>query len=141
MSAHGLIDTGALLAILDRDDPWHEPCVEAIRRLRLPLLTSSAVLTVLFHLLDEGRQEMETAWAFLRSGALVVGSIDHSELPELNTLMSRYWDCRMGFADSTLVCLARREPLTTILTVDRADFETYRIEGKRKFRVVPGGRL
>jgi predicted nucleic acid-binding protein len=60
MSAHGLIDTGALLAILDRDDPWHEPCVEAIRRLRLPLLTSSAVLTELFRLLNGSRQEMET---------------------------------------------------------------------------------
>jgi len=121
MSAHGLIDTGALLAILDRDDPWHEPCVEAIRRLHFPLLTSSAVLTELFHLLKEGRQEMETAWAFL--------------------LMSRYWDRPMDFADATLVYLARRESLTTILTVDRADFETYKIEGKRKFRVLPTGRL
>ena len=81
------------LAILDRDDPWHERCVEAIQRLRLPLLTSSAVPTELFHLL-EGRQEKETAWAFLKSGAVVLGSIDHSELPELNTLMSRYWDLR-----------------------------------------------
>jgi predicted nucleic acid-binding protein len=139
MSAHGLIDTGALLAILDRDDPWHEPCVEAIRRLRLPLLTSSAVLTELFHLLNQGRHEMEAAWAFLRSGAVVLGSIDHSDLPELNTLMSRYWDRPMDFADATLVYLARRESLTTILTVDRADFETYRIDGKRKFRVLPAG--
>ena len=142
MSAHGLIDTGALLAILDRDDPWHEPCVEAIRRLRLPLLTSSAVLTELFHLLiNEGRQEMETAWAFLRSGAVLLGSIADPELPELNALMSRYWDRPMDFADATLVYLARRESLTTILTVDRADFETYRIEGKRKFRVLPTGGL
>src|SRR5947207_12561995 len=101
MSAHGLIDTGALLAILDRDDPWHEPCVEAIRRLRLPLLTSSAVLTELF--LKEGRQEMETAWAFLRSGTVLLGSIADSELPELNSLMSRYWDRPMDFADATLV--------------------------------------
>ena len=60
---------------------------------------------------------------------------------ELNTLMSRYWDRPMDFADATLVYLARRESLSTILTVDRADFETYRIEGKRKFRVLPTGRL
>ena len=113
----------------------------AIRRLRLPLLTSSAVLTELFHLLKEGRQEMETAWAFLRSGAVLLGSVADSELPELNSLMSRYWDRPMDFADATLVYLARRESLSTILTVDRADFETYRIEGKRKFRVLPTGRL
>lgn len=141
MSAHGLIDTGALLAILDRDDPWHESCMGAIRRLRLPLLTSSAVLTELFHLLKEGRQEMQAAWAFLRSGAVRLGSIADSDLPELNALMSRYRDRPMDFADATLVYLARRESLTTILTVDLADFETYRIDGKRKFRVLPGARL
>jgi len=62
-------------------------------------------------------------------------SIADSELPELYTLMSRRWDRRMDFADATLVHLARRESLTTILSVGRADFETYRIEGKSKFRV------
>jgi predicted nucleic acid-binding protein len=43
----------------------------------------------------------------------------------------------MDFADATLVHLARRESLNTILTVDHADFDTYGIEGKRKFRVLP----
>ena len=51
--------------------------------------------------------------------------------------MSDYWDRPMGFADATLVFLARRESPSTILTVDHADFETYRVEGKRKFRVLP----
>jgi hypothetical protein len=36
-----------------------------------------------------------------------------------------------GFADGTLVYLAKREFLSAILTVDHADFATYRIEGKR----------
>jgi predicted nucleic acid-binding protein len=44
----------------------------------------------------------------------------------------------MDLADATLVHLARRERLTTILTVDDADFEIYRIDGRRRFRVVPG---
>jgi len=54
--------------------------------------------------------------------------------------MSRYWGHPMDFADATLVHLARRESLITILTIDHANFETYRIEGKRKFRVVPSSR-
>jgi len=139
MHAHALIDTGALLAILDRDDPEHGACMAALHRLRFPLLTSTAVLTEFFHLRGGGRFQMEAGWGFLRSGSVVVADIADSELPELHTLMSRYWDRPMDFADATLVYLARRESLTTILTVDRADFETYRIEGKRKFRVLPGG--
>jgi predicted nucleic acid-binding protein len=61
----------------------------------------------------------------------------HSELPQIHALMSRYWDRPMDFADATLVHLARRESLTTILTVDSADFEMYQIEGRRRFRVLP----
>ena len=45
----------------------------------------------------------------------------------------------MDFADATLVYLAERESLSTILTVDRADFATYRIKGKRGFRLLPEG--
>jgi hypothetical protein len=43
----------------------------------------------------------------------------------------------MDFADATFVHLAKPESLSVILTVDHADFATYRIEGKRQFRVVP----
>jgi len=43
----------------------------------------------------------------------------------------------MDFADATLVYLARRESISTVFTVDRADFEIYRIEGRQRFRILP----
>jgi len=54
--------------------------------------------------------------------------------------MLRYWDRPMDFADATLVYLAKREALSTVFKVDHADFETYRIEGRRRFRVIPTNR-
>jgi predicted nucleic acid-binding protein len=137
VNANTLIDTGAILALLDRSDRWHDLCVDAFRQLHLPLLTSEAVLTEVFHLVGETRREMEAAWKFVRSGVLTLGTIDEMELPPLHQLMSRYWDCPMDFADATLVYLAKRESISRILTVDHADFSTYRIEGKRQFRIVP----
>ena len=134
---NALIDTGAILALLDRSDRWHNACVGAFRQMRLPLLTSEAVLAEVFHLVGDTRTEMEAAWKFVRSGALVLGAIDDAELPHLHGLMSRCWDRPMDFADATLVYLAKRESLSVILTVDQADFATYRIEGKRQFRVLP----
>ena len=65
MPANALIDTGAILALLDRTDRWHDPCVDAFHQLRLPLLTSEAVLTELFHLVGDTRSEMEAAWRFV----------------------------------------------------------------------------
>ena len=83
---------------------------------------------------------MDVAWSFVQSGAIVLHTIADAELPEIHTLMSRYWDRPMDFADATLVCLARRESINTIVTVDHSDFEIYRIEGRRKFRIVPSRR-
>lgn len=137
MPANALIDTGAILALLDRNDRWHRICVNEFSQLRLPLATSEAVLTELFHLVGDSRREVEAAWRFVRSGAIIMASIEDSELPQTQALMSRYSDRPVDFADATLVYLAKRDMLSTIFTVDRADFETYRIEGRRRFRVVP----
>lgn len=140
MAADALIDTGAILAMLDKRDPWHRICVETFQHLRAPLLTSEAVLTELFHMVGDDRREMEGAWGFVRSGALKLAEILDSELPEIHALMSRYWNRPMDFADATLVYLAKRESLSTIFTVDHDDFQTYRIEGRRRFRVLPSER-
>lgn len=103
---------------------------------RLPLLTSSAALAEVFRRVGVDRGRVETAWGFVRSGAIILGPIADAELGELQGLMSRYPG--MGFADATLVYLARRESLSTILTVDGEAFEGYFISGKRKFTVAPG---
>jgi predicted nucleic acid-binding protein len=64
-------------------------------------------------------------------------TIGDAGLRDIHSLMSLYWDRPMDFADATLVHLAKRESLTTIFTVDHSDFETYRIDGQRRFRVLP----
>jgi len=51
--------------------------------------------------------------------------------------MERYADCPMGFADASFVLLARKLRVSDILTVDHNDFETYRIHGKSRFRILP----
>jgi hypothetical protein len=135
MIAHGLIDTGATLALLDGDDRWHESCVAAFAELHLPLLTSEAVLTELFHLV--GPRESDRAWRFLSSGAVRLSPISDDELPGVRTLMTRYRDRPMDFADASLVHIAQRESLSTIFTIDHNDFETYRISGRRRFTITP----
>lgn len=137
MRARGLADTGAIVALLDRDDRWHSACVAAFETLKLPLATSAAVLAEVFHLVGDNRREVAAAWAFIRSGAVTVLSLDDADLPALESLMARYHDRPMDLADATLVHLARRESLTTVFTIDHEDFETYRIDGRRRFRIVP----
>jgi uncharacterized protein len=132
-----LADTGALLAYLDRSDRWHGPCRAAFAGLRLPMVTSSAVLTELFHLVGDNRRQKQTTWEFVRSGALTVATLADRDLSDLEELMRRYHDRPMDFADATLVHVAARDSLSTVFTVDHDDFETYRIGGRRRFRILP----
>ena len=134
----GLVDTGALLALLDANDRWHQACLDAFAKIRPPLLTSEACLTELFHLVGDSPRDVAAAWRLLHSGAVTIGPIGDADLPALETLMARYRDRPMDFADATLVLLARRERLDSVFTVDNDDFETYRIDGRRRFRVIPG---
>jgi predicted nucleic acid-binding protein len=102
--------------------------------MRIPLATSAAVVAEAFYLLEA--HEVERAWRFLTSGIVTLLPIDDADAPDLKRLMLKYADTPMHFADATLVRLAEREGLSTILTVDR-DFEVYRIGGRKAFRVLP----
>ena len=95
------------------------------------------MLTELFHLLGDNPREVELAWAFIRSGAVTVLSISDRDLPDIEALMSKYHDRPMDFADATLVHLAQRESLSTVFTIDHDDFETYRVGGRKKLRILP----
>lgn len=130
----GLIDTGAIVALLDAADPWHGACAAALRETRLPLATTAAVIGEVFHFVRNHR--LSEAWRSLRRGTITLEPILDGDLPDLERLMLKYADRPMDFADATLVRLAEREGLTTILTVDR-DFEVYRIGGRKAFRVLP----
>jgi predicted nucleic acid-binding protein len=137
MHIRALADTGALLACLDRSDPWHTRCREAFGQFRLPLTTSSAVLTELFHLLGDNAHDVELAWTFIRTGAVTVVPISDRDLPDLEALMRKYHDRPMDFADATLVHLAQRESLSTVFTIDHDDFETYRVGRRKRLRILP----
>jgi predicted nucleic acid-binding protein len=137
MAGGALIDTGALYAFLDASEPWHEQCRLAVAEAPLPLVTTAAVLTELFHFVMKRMRNQEIAWRLLRTGQIEVRAIDDADLPALDALMHRYADRPMDFADATLVHVAEQEGLKTILTIDHADFATYRIGRNAKFRILP----
>ena len=83
------------------------------------------------------RREVSAAWRFVRSEVVMVLPIGDDDLPALERLMRTYADRPMDFADATLVHLAQRESLSTVFTIDHDDFEIYRIERRRRFRIVP----
>jgi predicted nucleic acid-binding protein len=137
MAAGTLVDTSALYAFVDANDPYHSQCKAAFAAAPLPLATTAAVLTELFHFLIRRYRNQGDAWKLFRSGQVEVSPISTVDRSVLDALMHRYADRPMDFADATLVHVAEREGLRTILTVDHSDFETYRIGRRAKFRILP----
>jgi predicted nucleic acid-binding protein len=132
-----LVDTGALLAIANRGDRWHQACLSALTALRLPLVATTAVLTETFYFASKQHGLTKRVWEFVRDAGITLAPITDADLPALETLMARYADRPMDFADATLVHVAEREGLRTILTIDHDDFETYRIGRNAKFQILP----
>ena len=132
-----LVDSGVLIAAVNTLDPWHRPCADALKTAEFPLVTTSAALTEAFYFSLKRGGLMERTWQFIRAGGITIAPITDTDLPALETLMVRYADRPMDFADATLVHIAEREGLHTILTIDHDDFETYRIGRNAKFRILP----
>jgi hypothetical protein len=135
--AVGIIDTGVIIALIHRSDSRHSACVQAFSKVRLPLLTTQAALTETFYLAARIGLDPRPIWRLLRAGAIRLSPITHEELPLIQRLVEEYSDRPMDFADATLVHLATRERISTILTVDFGDFETYRLPGRKRFTILP----
>ena len=132
-----LVDTGVLYAALNSADNRHETCAPLLRAAHKPLVTTQAVLAELFWLVGPNRHYLRNCWQLVRSGAITLAAITDDDLVHLDTLMTRYNDRPMDFADATLVHVAGRENIASILTIDHDDFETYRFGRNRKFRILP----
>ena len=70
-------------------------------------------------------------------GALAVAELEDGDLRRMKTLMRKYRDLPMDFADAALVRVAERERLHRILTFDR-HFDVYALPGRARFVRVAG---
>lgn len=132
-----LVDAGPLIALLDRADPAHEACVASLKTLRSPMVTVWPAFTEAMYLLRGSWLAQKALWSRLETDALALAPLDEVDAPRLRELMEKYRDLPMDLADAALVRVAEREDLTTIFTLDRKHFSTYRAGRRRRFSVLP----
>jgi predicted nucleic acid-binding protein len=137
MAAELVLDTGALVSLLDRSQTHHEKCRRAFGDWTGPVVSTEAVLTEATHLLGSVRGGPAACVDFfLSGGALLVPSTEAS-LKRVRQLLDKYADLPMDYADATLVALAEELDCSTVFTTDRTDFSVYRLKGRKPFRLVP----
>ncbi len=131
-----LVDTGPLVALFDPKDLSHKRCQEVLKTIREPLVTTVPVLTEAFHMLSPGSSGADRLRDFISRGGATVWSFDATSLQRAFELMEQHADHPMDLADASLIAAAEAFTTTKVFTIDRQDFQTYRVKrGHRSVKV------
>ena len=133
-----LLDTGPVVALLNRDDRDHARCKRWFESFAGVLISTEAVLTEATHLLGCEPAAQQGAVAFFERRAAVLVPMTLPSLRRCRELMVRYADVPMDLADATLVTLAEELDIREVATLDCRGFGVYRQSPRRGFLVVPG---
>lgn len=132
-----LVDTGPLVALLDRSDNHHREIVQALATIEDPLVSVWPVLVEAMYLLSFSFQAQKALWEICETGAVQLLPLDKSDIPPLKNLMEKYRDLPMDMADAALVRVAEREGIRRVLSLDQRDFSVYRLARKGRFTLLP----
>ena len=130
-----LLDTGFIVALLDRSERNHERCKAALRSLSGPLMTCEAVIAEACYLLREQAGANDAIVENVERGAFLVPFRLDESAASVRALMKRYARVPMDFADACLVSLADTFDTGRILTLD-SDFHVYRWRRTRAFELL-----
>lgn len=133
-----LVDAGPLVALVNPREPQHDRCSTAYDDLQAPLVTTWPAFTESMYLLQRRMEWPGQAalWRLIAQGELELADLTSAMSERAATLMGKYADVPMDLADATLVALAEQRNETRIFTID-SDFEIYRLNGRRRFEIVP----
>jgi uncharacterized protein len=122
-----LVDTGPLVALFDPQDGQHSRCARTLKRVREPLITTIPVLTEAFHMLGPASIGSDRLRDFMEGGGMSVWFFEPTTLTRAFELMESYADHPMDLADASLVVAAEVLGTRRVFTIDRKDFETYKV--------------
>jgi predicted nucleic acid-binding protein len=124
-----LLDTGPLVAFLDRREALHHWSRRVFQRVRAPLLTCDAVLTEACFLLRHQREGSEAVVRLVERGFVKSAFSLENEAEGVRRLVARYSSIPISFADACLVRMSELHEAAILLTFD-TDFTVYRRHGR-----------
>jgi uncharacterized protein len=134
-----IVDTGALLAFFDTDEPDHQSVSAVVDGTTEPLVVSPYVVAELDYLVASrlGVSAELAVLGELTGGAWDLPAIGIEDLVQISAVIERYADQNVGVADASIVILADRYRTRTILTLDHRHFDVLRPLDGGRFRILP----
>lgn len=130
-----IVDTGPLVALLDRAERHHAWVVERVAELEAPLLVCEPVLAETMFLLARLPKAQEAVWELLENGAVRIALHIEEQIVALRALHHKYCDRPMSLADACIVRMAELHENHAVFTLD-SDFSVYRKQGREPLTLI-----
>jgi len=130
-----LVDTGPIVAMLDRRERFHQQCVEALLSTNEPIVTCEAVIAEACFLLRRLKGASRDLLVDVQAGRYQIDYRLAERGLQVGRLLDRYANVPMDLADACLVDLANLHKTGRIFTLD-ADFRIYRWERNQSFELL-----
>jgi len=134
-----LLDTSFLLALTNPKDRNHKTALSTAQTIGGSLVLPLSVLPEVCYLLASrsGHRPMRIFLANLAASDTELEVITRGDLQRVVEILTQYADSRLDFVDATLVAIAERRDIATILTLDRRDFTIIRPQHCAYFDILP----
>ena len=125
-----LLDTGPLVAFLDRRDRYHAWAEAQWAGIEPPLLSCEAVVTEACFLVRDLPGGSTTVVDLITRGVVRIDYDLQMDAAAIGKLLSRYANVPISLADACLVRMAEQLVGSRVLTLDRG-FRLFRMHGRR----------
>lgn len=135
MTRWAIVDTGPLVALLDRRECHHAWAVEQVRSVAPPLLVCEPVLVEACFLLARLPEATDALFGLVENGTLRIAFHLEEHLGEIRALSVKYRDRPISLADACIVRMAELFDDHHVFTLD-ADFTVYRKHGRKSLALI-----
>lgn len=135
MSKVIIVDTGFLVALLNRSEQYHTWVKTQLSNISAALLTCEPVITETCFLLQKIHQREDTVLNLINRGKIQVPFHIDEESLIIRELMQDYQSVPMSLADACLVRMTEIYPNSILLTLD-SDFTIYRRNKKQMISLI-----
>jgi len=129
-----------LIAGFDDTDVWHDECARLLETLPGPLIVPPTIVAEVCYMISRYRFGSAAEAAFLRSfarGELVLGNLVDEDFERMAQLVEQYDNFPLDGSDASVIAIAERRSITTILTTDRRHFAAVRPRHVGAFELLP----
>jgi predicted nucleic acid-binding protein len=121
-----ILDTGPLVALIDRSDPDHDRCRELINAATDVRIVPVCTLVEVEYQLRPWQGGFASLMTDVQAGRLEVHLPDSTELARATALVNEYGDLPLGLVDATVLACVERLGESKLATLDRRHFSVVR---------------